>query len=159
MNIYTDNPDKTGIKDSIERLKFLVDTIPSLLSQFSDEEFGAKPGQDKWSKKEILGHLVDSASNNHQRFIRIQIEDNPSISYDQNQWVSLNGYHTYNKKQLIEFWKLYNLHLIHIIEQIPQDVLSRIGTVRSAEEIMPLYFYINDYVAHLEHHLRQLVTY
>src|SRR6185436_12071230 len=60
--------------------------------QFSEEEWAAKPDPKKWSKKEILGHLVDSAQNNIRRFIVGQYENNPQIVYNQDQWVAMQVY-------------------------------------------------------------------
>ncbi len=159
MNIYTKNPDDKSITGSIQRLQFLVDNIPALLLQIPESDFSYKATPATWSKMEILGHLIDSATNNHQRFIRIRFEDKPVISYNQDQWVSLSAYNTCNQAQLIEFWKQYNTHLVHVIKQIPPADLERTAIVRTDDEEMPLYFYVNDYVAHMEHHLRQIVAY
>lgn len=72
------------IQKSIERLAFLCETIPQLLFEIDDLTFSEELTSEKWSKKEILGHLIDSATNNHQRFVRCQFEDIPTITYDQN---------------------------------------------------------------------------
>jgi len=159
MKIYTGAPDSNNITDAILRLQFIVDNIPPLLLEIPESDFCHKTAPEKWSKKEILGHLIDSATNNHQRFIRTRIENKPAISYNQNEWVSLSGYNTCNQAQLIEFWKLYNAHLIHIIKQIHPEDLDKTAIVRTDDEEMPLSFFINDYVAHMEHHLRQMVEY
>jgi len=159
MNIYTSHPDEQSIEGTILRMQYLVDTVPTLLSQIPEPEFSQKPAPDKWSKKEILGHLIDSATNNHQRFIRIQYQDKPSIYYDQNEWVSLSHYNSLEKNQIINFWAHYNSHLLHIIKNIPSDNLTKTGIVRTASEEKPLYFFINDYLAHMEHHLRQIINY
>ncbi len=159
MNIYTSSPDEQSIEGSIHRMQFLVDTIPTLLNQIPEAEFSQKTSPDTWSKKEILGHLIDSATNNHQRFIRLQYQDKPSIYYDQNEWVALSDYNSLDKNQIINFWAQYNSHLLHIIKNIALENLSKTGIVRVASEEKPLYFFINDYVAHLEHHLRQIIEY
>src|SRR6478736_6524805 len=99
------------IEKPINRLDLLINTIPSLLTNIEDSNASLKPSPDKWSKKEILGHLIDSATNNHQRFIRGQFEDVPTISYDQNQWNRLNHYNEIALTQLIVFWMQYNKHL------------------------------------------------
>jgi hypothetical protein len=72
------------ITHSINRLQDLLDVVPAKLSRIKDTDFVYKPAPDKWSKKEILGHLIDSAANNHQRFIRAQYENIPTIVYDPN---------------------------------------------------------------------------
>ena len=120
--------------------------------------FSFKTNPDKWGKKEILGHLIDSATNNHQRFVRIQFEHLPVISYNQNQWNDKNHYHSLSKEHLIQFWTIYNSHLLEIIKLIPQDNLSKQGFTGGNIPVT-LSWLINDYVSHTEHHLKQLVDY
>lgn len=76
----------------INRLEYLCNTIPELLIQIDEQIFSEKINPAKWSKKEILGHLIDSATNNHHRFVRVQFETNLKISYDQNKWNQYNFY-------------------------------------------------------------------
>lgn len=146
------------IERSIQRLEYLCNTVPVLLAKIPDAEFSFKPHPQKWSKKEILGHLVDSASNNHQRFIRTQFEDNPSIFYDQDQWNKHSKYSNFDSSELILFWVTYNNYLTEIIKNIPEENLSK--TCRVGEEkTLTLELVIEDYVRHMEHHLKQLVSY
>lgn len=142
----------------LHRLDTLIKTIPPLLGNITEAEFSLKPAPDKWSKKEILGHLIDSAANNHQRFIRGQYENVPTISYDQNQWNELHRYNETDTAHLIAFWALYNKHLLEILKHIPDENLLR--ECRSADgNTYTLQFLMEDYVAHLEHHLQQIVSY
>ena len=147
-----------SIAYSIERLKYLCKTLPPALEGVDDETFSSKPSPDKWSKKEILGHLIDSATNNHQRFIRIQYEHEPVVSYDQNKWNELNNYNQFSKSQLIQFWLMYNQHLVEVFNMIPEDNLCRLGTSKDGQK-HTLRFYVEDYFTHLEHHLKQLIPY
>jgi hypothetical protein len=146
------------IETSIDRLQLLCDTIPDLLLNIDEAIFSEKPSSDKWSKKEIIGHLIDSAVNNHQRFVRAQFEDIPSIAYNQNKWNEYNYYQQMNKLQIISFWTAYNRQLVELIKRIPQHKLNARVNIGGAE-IVTLGFLINDYVAHLEHHLKQVVQY
>ncbi|MBE9462999.1 DinB family protein [Dyadobacter subterraneus] len=141
-----------------ERLRYLLQTIPDLLDKIPKTEFSFKASPTQWSKKEILGHLIDSATNNHQRFIRIQFENEPIIFYDQNEWCQHNNYQNLSTSHIIQFWKIYNQHLLEIIKIISADNLQRFGAGKDGQKL-PLHFYITDYVDHLEHHLKQLVTY
>lgn len=143
--------------NSVERLKFLCDMIPDLLNQMDEHVFSFKEQVNKWSKKEILGHLIDSASNNHQRFVRVQFESNPEIVYDQVLWNQYSYYQQMDAKDLIEFWLVYNQHLIRLIENIPMESLSR--TCLIAGNLFSLQYLIDDYVIHLEHHLRQITKF
>lgn len=148
----------TAITNSLNRLQYLCNTIPPILELIPESEFIFKSTPVTWSKKEILGHLIDSATNNHQRFIRIQYENNPVIFYDQNQWNKLSNYNRINSSHLIQLWTLYNQHLIEITKVIPEKNLNKTGIGRDGLALT-LEFYINDYVLHLEHHLKQLVSY
>lgn len=145
------------INESINRLAYLCDIIPSLLRAIPAAEFSFKPSPEKWSKKEIIGHLVDSATNNHQRFVRGQFEATPTIVYDQNKWNQYNYYQQIDAQQLIDFWTLYNRQLIHLMQHIPEKSLQR--GCKTSDQVLSLEFLIQDYVVHLEHHLKQIVAY
>jgi len=142
---------------AIKRLEYLCEIIPQLLLKFDEETFSAKPQPGKWSKKEIIGHLIDSATNNHQRFVRAQFEDAPAIAYDQNQWNEFNFYQQISGQQIISFWTIYNKQLVELTRRIPKENLHR-GCVVNGK-LLTLDFLITDYVEHLEHHLRQVVDY
>lgn len=142
----------------IKRLDFLVTIIPDLLKEIKDGDLSLKPSSVKWSKKEILGHLIDSAANNHQRFIRGQFEDRPTIGYNQDAWNKYNHYNEIDSGQLITFWEAYNRHLLEIMKRMPPESLQK--QCRAVDgSTYTLAFLIEDYVAHLEHHLKQIVTY
>jgi DinB superfamily len=146
------------LKQSIERLTYLCDIMPPLLTAKGEEELSYKAGPTKWSKKQIIGHLIDSATNNHHRLIRGQFEHIPLISYDQDQWNEHGYYQQMGSSQLIAMWAVYNKQLLALIRLIPADKLKREVGVADKKEVT-LDFIINDYVGHLEHHLRELVTY
>ncbi len=101
--------------------------------------------------------MIDSATNNHQRFIRGQFENIPEISYDQNKWNEFSFYQAINAQQIISFWTSYNKQLLEIIKKIPNDSLTK--EVKIKENILTLKFLITDYVEHLEHHLKQIIKY
>jgi len=146
------------IDKSIQRLQYLASAMPALLTNISEDEFSNKTASGKWSKKEILGHLIDSATNNHQRFIRVQFENIPMIVYDQNQW-NKYSYHTQmSKTQLITFWTAYNRQLVELIKLIPKDRLLRECSI-GKERNVTLQWLIDDYLRHMEHHLKQIVDY
>jgi DinB superfamily len=145
------------IKNAGDRLEYLCNIIPALLTNIDDHSFSEKVKPEKWSKKEIIGHLIDSATNNHQRFVRVQFEDRPNIAYDQNKWNSYNFYQQIDRQQIINFWTVYNRQLIELIRRIPNENLERPCLI--GEKVLTLGFIINDYVEHLEHHLGQVVSY
>jgi hypothetical protein len=117
---------------------------------------GSSPAPDKWSRKQILGHLIDSAANNHQRFIRMQ--QAPELSfpgYQQNDWVRLNHYATRPWIELVALWAAYNRHLAHVIEYIAPETLTHHWDYGSSR--FDLAFVAADYVVHLRHHLDQIL--
>lgn len=142
-------------ENTINRLEFIINSIPNILLEMGEKELSIKHSDEKWSKKEILGHLIDSATNNHQRFVRAQFESNPEINYDQNKWNKFNFYQEIESIQLIHFWTSYNRQLLEIIKRIPKE--SLIKQIKIGESLITLEFLIIDYVEHLEHHLKQLI--
>lgn len=146
------------IATSLQRWEYLCDIIPALLKNIGEEEFSFKPLPSKWSKKEILGHLIDSAANNHQRFVRVQFEETPVIGYNQNEWNRYSYHQLQSGQQLIAAWEGYNRLLLGIARHIPESLLQR-TCVAGGAGLVTLAFVIEDYVVHLEHHLRQLVSY
>lgn len=142
---------------TLERWAYLCATIPHLLMAIEEQEFAARTAPGKWSKKEIIGHLVDSAANNHQRFVRAQFEDEPNIGYDQNKWNECNFYQLIDGHQIIALWTVYNRQLIELVRHIPPAQLQR--RCRVGDELHALDFLIDDYMAHMEHHLREVVNY
>jgi DinB superfamily len=146
------------IAASLTRLEFLCRIIPAKLAEFKEEEWTARPSPEKWSKKEILGHLIDSATNNHHRFVRAQFEDRPLITYNADDWVAASHYQNLPVRHMLYFWQLYNLHIALIIHQLPEAVMER-ECNSGDEEPHTLAWLFDDYVVHLEHHLREMVEY
>ena len=144
--------------ECLNRLEFLLECIPGLLGQLTEEGFTHRISPEKWSKKEILGHLIDSAANNHQRFVRAQFEESPFIRYDQHAWNKHGFYSKRKTADLIRFWTEYNRFLLELLRHMPQNAINK--QCRTGEtEIHRLEFLIDDYVKHMENHLRQLITY
>lgn len=146
------------IQRSSERIAYLTGVIPPLLKMFSEQEFSHKPNPAKWSKKQIMGHLIDSAANNHHRFIRSRIEDGPNIFYQQDEWNNLSHYNEMRSDDVIALWANYNKLLAHIISKMVEKDLER-TCYSGGTEPLTLGFIVEDYVHHLEHHLKQVVEY
>ena len=128
------------------------------LRAIDDVKASLKSSPLKWSKKQILGHLIDSAANNHQRFVRCQFEEQPLISYNQDKWNEAGHYQEMDTRHLTRLWLVYNLHLAKLIALIPEEKGKR-KCLTAPGTAVTLEFLINDYVVHLEHHLRQLTAY
>ncbi|QQS35577.1 MAG: DinB family protein [Ignavibacteriales bacterium] len=129
------------------------------LKSLTEEEFNSCPDGMDWTRKEILGHLIDSASNNHHRFIKIQFEELPYriISYQQDEWVATNHYKDENKDDLVSLWYAYNTHLVHVIKNIPQNHLPNKCLLKD-DSIVTLEFLVKDYIEHMIHHLEQIFS-
>ncbi|HET6973095.1 MAG TPA: DinB family protein [Pyrinomonadaceae bacterium] len=146
------------------------DTIVSAKARLSDipeAQSRQKSSPDDWSPAEVLGHLIDSAANNHQRFVRAQFTNDLVFSgYEQNQWVSSQKYSDESWSDVIQLWSVYNLHLLHVVSVIPEDVLTKARSPHTLDQIAfnlvekndpaTLEYLIRDYVDHLRHHLDQI---
>ena len=137
------------------------------LRQISAEQSARRPGADKWSVKEILGHLVDSAANNHQRFVRAQFTDDLVFpGYEQEKWVNAQKYIDESWADLIQLWSSYNMHLAHVISAIPEASLMRARIRHNLDQIAlqpvdrndttTLDYFVRDYLVHMKHHLNQI---
>jgi len=153
MNEYRFDTDTIEI--CLAQLIHILDTIPAKLRSFSEEEFSAVPAPGKWSKKQIIGHLIDSATNNHHRFVRAQFEDKPVISYNQELWNAHSYYQSMSQEHVISFWEMYNHHIVELIKRIPTNMLSKECSMKDGEKYS-IDWLFQDYVRHLEHHLRQV---
>ena len=144
------------MKDSSRILLQKIENAVAVFKSFSEDDWNYKYGPDKWSKREILGHLIDSAANNHQRFVRVQFEEIPNIVYAQDKWVEVQKYDDESVLALIDLWASYNKHIAYIINNIPEENLSRFCDINLNEPVT-LEWLINDYVEkHMEHHLNQI---
>jgi hypothetical protein len=137
-----------------------VETASAKLKLLHETEVTLKPTPNKWSKKEILGHLMDSASNNHQRFIRAQMVDGDSEfafpGYEQDDWVRRQDYNSKPWTELVELWRLFNRHVAHALRGIADDKLEKTHCRIGSGEPVPLGFIAEDYLTHMKHHLAQL---
>lgn len=146
------------LSSSLSRLRYLCEMIPEVLVAFDDSEWAIQASPEKWTKKQILGHLIDSATNNHHRYIRAQFQDKPSIDYHAESWVRANHYQMMDPHHLIHFWSIYNQHIAKVISQMPAEVMQR-ECYSGDESPHTLQWLFDDYVVHVEHHLHQLVEY
>jgi hypothetical protein len=134
-----------------------IDTELPHLKALSPERAAAKPANGGWSPKEELGHLIDSAANNHQRFIRAQVEGEfRGQGYAQDEWVKTSGYQDMEWHAVVELWRWYNTLLAHVIGRVP-ETRSKARVVIGWDGSKPLDFIVEDYVIHMQHHLDHLL--
>ncbi len=145
----------------------LAHATPALLA-LTDAQSAQHPAPGKWSPREVIGHLIDSASNNHQRFVRAPSQnDLVLVGYDQDQWVALQQYQDEPWRELVTLWRAFNLHLAHVMTTVPASARQRRHGRHNLHEIgwkpipsdqpATLDDLMADYVAHLKHHLRQIL--
>jgi hypothetical protein len=137
------------------------------LRAISAEQSARKSSPDKWSIKEVLGHLIDSAANNHQRFVRAQFTDDLVFpGYEQEKWVNAQRYQEEEWSDMVQLWSSYNLHLLHVIAAIPEAALMRARIRHNLDQIAlypvdkndptTLDYFVRDYLVHMKHHLDQI---
>jgi len=141
---------------AISSLRNLIDRVPARLAKISNDRVENRTSPSKWSPKEELGHLLDSAANNHQRIVRAQLEDNLAmLGYAQTEWVAVNRYQQRDWNELIAVWQSLNRQLLAAAESVPDSAWSNTLTVGSSAS-MTLQFVFEDYLAHMAHHLEHI---
>jgi hypothetical protein len=144
------------VQPPAELLRYLLDTVPSELAGLSDATAALKPAPEKWSPKEELGHLLDSAANNHQRIVRTLLEDQPAMSgYEQQRWVLVHRYQQRDWRELIDLWAALNRQLLIAVAAVTDSGWTRTCTIAGSEP-MTLRFVLENYLAHMSHHLAHL---
>jgi hypothetical protein len=153
--------------DFIIALTRTIDDAAPWLARLPESTVTWRPKPGAWSIKEIVGHLIDSATNNHQRFVRANSQDDLIFpGYAQDDWVRLQSYQTSPWTDIVTLWQAYNRHLVHVMNAVPADVryrkhvrhnMQQLGwQLYAADEPAMLDDLMRDYVAHLEHHLSQV---
>ncbi|MCP9768598.1 DinB family protein [Lacihabitans sp. LS3-19] len=139
-----------------QKLITIILEFKEKLSLISDEEASIKLNPKKWSKKEILGHLIDSACNNQQKFVRMMNETELHfMGYRQDEWVASQNYNAAYWPELIDLWATFNLHIAHIMANVNPAVLENVIYIDD-EGPSTLAYIMKDYPEHLKHHLKQI---
>ncbi len=111
----------------------------------------------KWTRKQVLGHLIDSAFNNYHRVIRAQAAEELRFpDYEQGHWVDAGGYAERNWAELVQLWANLNVQLAHAITRVPAEALPRPCHIGAGAPVT-LEFIVRDYPKHMAHHLRQIL--
>jgi hypothetical protein len=144
------------VQPAVELLKHLIETEPSQLAELSDATAALTPSPEKWSPKQELGHLLDSAANNHQRIVRTLLEEQPAMpGYQQQRWVQVHRYQQRDWRELIDTWTALNRQLLVAADSVGDSDWMRTCTIANSEPLT-LKFVLEDYVAHMRHHLAHI---
>ena len=155
------------MNDLAGNLKSVVESAEKKLKKINEQQSTRKPSPDKWSSKEILGHLIDSSVNNMIRFVNGQFKSDLVFSgYDQNKWVEAQKYQHAEWNFLIDLWKMNNFQIIRLVGSTPSDVLKKATMNHNYDQIAwkelskdkpaTMEYLIDDYIGHMKHHLNQI---
>ena len=140
---------------AVETLQRLIEVLPARFEAIAPEA-AADRLDGAWSVKMELGHLIDSAANNHQRIVRAQLEESPSLpGYDGEKWVEVQAYQDREWAEVIAVWEGFNRHLLAAARAVPLDGWARTCTVAGSEP-MTLQFLLEDYISHMRGHLEHM---
>jgi hypothetical protein len=144
-------------------MQITTNKLHAAIDDFFNEDLKSKdwkhkPTPDKWSKIEILGHLIDSAQINLQRLVRCTYEENFKLTYDQVECVTANRYQQASADDLIALWELLNVQIIRVLDSYPANRLNvQCDTGKANVSLHTVDWLATDYVVHLEHHLNQII--
>ncbi|WP_246832151.1 MULTISPECIES: DinB family protein [unclassified Viridibacillus] len=146
------------VKNVIDGISYWIYYVPKEIKRMSEIDVSKKPSPTKWSKKEILGHLCDSAIMNIERFIKIQYEKQPYVlpTYNQNEWVAKQNYQDTPIEEILTLFYVLNKQIIAIINNIPDEKRSYLCDIGN-NELKTLEWLIQDYYDHMEHHLKKQI--
>ncbi|MDR3694984.1 DinB family protein [Mucilaginibacter sp.] len=145
------------MKDITGQLNKAIESFLNSYIETIDWEF--RPSPEKWSAKEIIGHLTDSAQVNLQRFVRCTYQENFKLVYDQVEWVQAQHYQEANLEELLSLWRLLNGQIIRVLDNYPADGLqAQCDNSKTEQSLHTVEFLALDYIEHLKHHLNQIVN-
>ena len=146
------------MNETIRELDQLVEKYHRRFLDEQESALSARSQPGKWSKKEVIGHLTDSAHNNLRRFICGQYDEpvNP-IAYDPDWWVKANDYQNLQTTYIIDLWCFMNRQICRVLSAMPTEAYGRLcNTGGSQAELHDLEWIAADYVRHMKHHLNQI---
>ena len=124
------------MQDFLNEFRRTIEGAANALLQIPAEQSQTPRAAGKWSPKEIVGHLIDSASNNHQRFVRAQFTDDLVFAgYEQEGWVRAQNYQGENWTDLVQLWRLYNQHILHLMALVPEETRMKLRHKHNLHQI------------------------
>ena len=143
-------------RQAVADLGGLIETLPAEWRAIDSNSAARRPRPGAWSVKEVVGHLIDSAGVNLQRFLRARLEPGFSMLYPQDEFVALNAYQEREWADVITLWTALNAQVLHVAGRIPAADLDKPCGAEPADQDWTVGFRVVDYVAHIRHHLNQI---
>jgi hypothetical protein len=150
--------DSSGLKTVADNIDQVTAAACERWKTLAGHVLDYRCSKDAWSIKEVVGHLIDSASNNHQRFVRLQLQDQlvfPDYSKDNEKWVKIQHYQERSWEELLLLWRYYNLHLADLLRRVNPACLEN-AWVADAGSPITLHVMMVDYLRHLNDHIGQI---
>jgi len=151
--------DSIDVTAAMQQLELLLQQVPQKYQGLSTDELLLPPAPGKWSRQQVLGHLIDSAINNLKRFTDAQIAEQPYLitPYQQNELIIVNNYLQLPLQHLLDLWQSLNQQIIFVVQNIPAyRLLFEVHPQYTQTGTQTLGWLICDYVAHMQHHLPNL---
>jgi hypothetical protein len=160
MATYTPALTTPPVAASRAQLQEQIDLLTHHWHTCTEEELAERPGPGRWSRKEILGHLVDSATNNYRRIVLASLAPPPHQlrPYDQEAWVRVADYQHYPADDLLLLWRSQNQLILHVLRRLPPHLLDSEYLTLNGNPTT-LHWLISDYALHLEHHVQQIINF
>ncbi|WBO83754.1 DinB family protein [Hymenobacter yonginensis] len=151
-------PAEKPLAEALARLQHLLDLLNHHFPDYDELELSRPLQPGGWSRRQLLGHLLDSATNNYQRFVLCQLGPEPfrMVSYQQDGWVACGAYQTAPAAELLQLWTLYNRQLARLLAQFTPASLQHRCEFENGYTVT-LGWVVEDYVVHMEHHIRQII--
>ncbi|GAA4055989.1 hypothetical protein GCM10022409_49100 [Hymenobacter glaciei] len=158
MAVYFPTVATPPLAESRAQLRHQLDLLADFWNACSEQELSTRPGPGRWSRREILGHLIDSALNNHRRIVVASLAPPPHRlrPYDQEAWVRVADYQHYPCADLLTLWTSLNTLMLHLLDRLPPHLLEAQYLTLNGNPTT-LHWLISDYALHLEHHVRQII--
>ena len=159
MAVYTPTVATPPLAESQAQLRQQLELLADFWTTCSELELSIHPGPGRWSRKEILGHLIDSALNNHRRIVGACLAPPPHQlrPYDQEAWVRIADYQHYACADLLTLWTSLNHLILHLLDRLPPQLLANEYLTLNGNPTS-LHWLISDYALHLEHHVQQIIN-
>lgn len=155
------------MKEQAAALQEVIDRYSKLFQGIGDATAGIVLAQDKWSLKQILGHLIDSASNNHQRILRLKQDSELHFpDYEAFSWLDASDYNSFTFSHLTQMFVLYNRHLAQLIVGLPENVLSNqwivtwgdVGSINLKDLVIHYVDHLETHYTHFRERLDELIA-